>query len=100
MIAVANRIFVHPDYHEAFTARFRARPRQVDTRLGFLHSHILRPTVAGEPFVVLSFWESREAFEAWRTSPNFKEGHKGASTLPPEAFSAPNVLEIHEVVGD
>lgn len=99
MITVSNRIYVHPDYYAAFEARFHARPRQVDDRPGFLCSYILKPTVQDEPFIVLTLWESREAFEAWRTAPGFKEGHKGGNTLPPEAFPRPNELEIHDVIG-
>ncbi len=99
MITVSNRIYVAPEYHAAFEARFANRPRKVDDRPGFLSNYILRPEQAGDPYVVLSLWESRAAFEAWRTAPGFKEGHKGGHTLPPEAFPRPNVLEIHEVIG-
>lgn len=97
MITVANRIFVRPEYAQAFEERFLQRPRLVDGMPGFIENHVLRPTKEGEPFVVLTFWESLEAFRAWTSSENFKEGHKGGSTLPKEAFSAPNIVEIHEV---
>ncbi len=43
-------------------------------------------------------WESRAAFEAWTTSDAFRQGHARSGTLPKDAFSGPNVLEIHEVV--
>lgn len=98
MITVSNRIYVTPEYHAAFEERFRHRPGQVEARPGFVSTTILRPTQPGDPFVVLTLWESREAFEGWRTSPGFKEGHKGGHTLPPEAFPQRNVLEIHEVI--
>ncbi|AXG99804.1 antibiotic biosynthesis monooxygenase family protein [Deinococcus wulumuqiensis] len=96
MITVANRIFVNPERADAFEERFRRRPRRVDTQPGFVSDHVLRPTKEGEPYVVLSFWESREAFEAWRTSPGFRDGHKGGRTLPEDTVLR-NVVEIHEV---
>ncbi|WP_338084890.1 antibiotic biosynthesis monooxygenase [Deinococcus radiodurans] len=82
MITVANRIFVNPERAAAFEERFRRRPRRVDRQPGFIADHVLRPTQAGDPYVVLSFWDSRAAFEAWRTSPGFKDGHKGGGPCP------------------
>lgn len=98
MISVANRIHVKLEYHDAFEARFRDRAGLVDGMPGFIANHVLRPTRDGDPFVVLTFWESREAFEAWTTSDAFRQGHARSGTLPKDAFSGPNVLEIHEVV--
>lgn len=96
MITVANRIFVAPERAATFEARFLGRPRLVDDRPGFVASHLLRPTAAGEPYVVLTFWESRAAFEAWRSGPEFKDGHKGGQMLP-EGTVQTNTVEIHEV---
>ncbi|MCD0164211.1 antibiotic biosynthesis monooxygenase [Deinococcus sp. 12RED42] len=98
MISVANRIHVKAEYHDAFEQRFRDRAGLVDGMPGFIANHVLRPTRDGDPFVVLTFWESREAFEAWTTSDAFRQGHARSGTLPKDAFSGPNVLEIHEVV--
>ncbi|MEW6421583.1 MAG: antibiotic biosynthesis monooxygenase [Deinococcota bacterium] len=98
MIAVANRIYVNPEYHDQFEARFRQRAGLVDGMPGFISNHVLRPLEEGEPFVILTFWESREAFEAWTNSDAFRQGHARSGSLPREAFSAPNVLEVHEVV--
>lgn len=97
MITVANRLYIAPERAQAFEERFLNRPRQVDTRPGFISSHILRPTAPGEPYIVLTFWESREAFENWRGGPDFKDGHKGGQTLPPDTQTRPNQIEIHEV---
>ncbi len=98
MIAVSNRIFVHPEYHAQFMDRFRHRAGLVDGMPGFLSNHVLTPTRDGDPFVVLTFWESREAFEAWTSSDAFRQGHARSGSLPREAFSGPNVLEVHEVL--
>lgn len=98
MITVANRIYVHPDFADQFEARFRDRAGLVDRMPGFVSNFVLRPTKAGEPYVVLTLWESREAFDAWTQSDAFRQGHARSGSLPREAFTGPNVLEIHEVV--
>ncbi|GHF31665.1 heme-degrading monooxygenase HmoA [Deinococcus metalli] len=98
MITVANRIYVKPEYHDAFEQRFRERAGMVDTMPGFVSNMVLRPVKDGEPFVVLTVWDSREAFDAWTQSDAFRQGHARSGTLPREAYSGPNVLEIHEVV--
>jgi heme oxygenase (mycobilin-producing) len=85
MITVANRIFVDAAYAEAFEARFRDRAGLVDQMPGFIANQVLRPVNDGDPYVVLTLWESRAHFEAW---------------LPREAFPKPNVLEVHEVIQD
>lgn len=100
MIAVANRIFVAPEYAQAFEERFRARAGLVDGMPGFISNQVLRPTHEGDPYIVLTFWESHDAFKAWTKSDAFVKGHARSGTLPKEAFSGPNKLEIHEVIMD
>lgn len=100
MIAVANRIFVNPEYAEAFEERFRGRAGMVDRMPGFISNQVLRPLTPGDPYVVLTLWESREAFDAWTSSEAFTQGHGRSSTLPREAFTQQNKLELHEVIMD
>ncbi len=100
MIAVANRIFVNPEYADQFEERFRHRAGLVDKQAGFEENMVLRPTTEGEPYVVLSFWDSREQFEAWTKSDAFTKGHAQSGTLPKDVFTAPSKLEIHEVFLD
>jgi len=100
MITVANRIFVAPEYAEAFEERFRNRAGQVDTMPGFIMNQVLRPVNPGDPYVVLTFWETRAHFEAWVGSDAFRQGHARSGTLPGEAFTGPNKLEVHEVIQD
>ncbi len=101
MFVTMNRIPVHPEYAEAFEARFRERARAVDGAPGFVRNLVLRPAdPATQPYVVQTFWESRAAFEAWVESPAFREGHARAGSLPREAFRGPNELETFEVFAD
>lgn len=97
MITVANRIQVAPEHAEGFERRFRERMHHVDHSPGFERNRVLRPTRAGDPYVVLTEWESREAFEAWMQSDAFRQAHAGASG--PSAGSDSR-LEIHEVIQD
>lgn len=101
MFVTMNRIFVHPDYARDFEEVFRNRARRVDRMPGFIRNLVLRPEdPAKEPYIVMTFWESRAHFEAWVNSPEFREGHAQSTSLPREAFRAPNVLETFEVLLD
>lgn len=98
MIAVANRIYVHPEYADAFESRFQDRAGLVDEMEGFISNQVLRPTAEGDPYVVLTFWESRDAFQNWVGSDAFRKGHARSGTLPDEAFPKKSKLEIHDVI--
>ena len=97
MIAVANRIFVAKEFTAQFEERFRTRAHLVDGMPGFLSNMVLRPTADGDPYVVLTMWESNEAFQNWVNSDSFMKGHARSGSLPAEAFSGPNKIEVHEV---
>lgn len=100
MITTMNRIAVDPAYAEQFEENFRDRAGLVDRMPGFISNQLLRPTGEGEPYIVLTHWESRQQFEAWVRSPEFVQGHARSSSLPREAFSGPSKLELHEVLLD
>ncbi len=100
MITTANRIFVNPDYADLFEENFRNRAGLVDRMPGFVSNQLLRPVNPGDPYIVLTVWESREHFENWVRSDAFRLGHARSNTLPPEAFTAPSKLELHEIVLD
>ena len=44
----------------------------------------------------MTYWRSKEEFEAWTKSPSFMEAH--GSPPAKESFSGPSMLEIHEVI--
>ena len=100
MITVANRIYVTPEYADAFEERFRTRAGLVDGMPGFISNQVLRPVNEGDPYVVFTLWNSREDFLNWVRSDEFVKGHAQSGTLPKEAFSGANKLEVHEVVQD
>ena len=100
MIAVANRIYVNPEYAERFEENFRKRAGAVDRMPGFVSNQVMRPTKPGDPYIVLTYWDSKQQFEAWIGSDAFKTGHARSGTLPREAYSGPNQLEVHEIIMD
>jgi heme-degrading monooxygenase HmoA len=100
MITVANRIFVNSEYATAFEQRFRDRAGLVDKMRGFISNYVLRPVNEGDPYIVFTFWNSRQDFLDWVRSDEFVKGHAQSGTLPKDAFFQSNVLEMHEVVQD
>lgn len=96
MITVANRIQVAPENAEAFERAFRQRAGHVDETPGFVRNQVLRPTREGDPYVVLTTWRNREAFEAWTRSDSFKKAHANAGSTP----TGESRLEIHQVIQD
>lgn len=98
MIVVSNRIGVNPAHHEAFEKTFGARAGLVDGMPGFVSFQLLRPTVEGDPYIVMTFWEDEAAFKAWTESESFQRGHAVSGTLPRETFTGHPKLEVHQVI--
>ena len=96
MITVPNRIYLTQEYAEAFEQRFRERAGLVDQMPGFISNLILRP-VNESSFTI---WKTRQDFLDRVRSDASVKGHAHSGSLPKEAFSQSNVLEMHEVVQD
>lgn len=73
-----NFIDCKTDYAERFESLFRSRARKIDRMPGFLGMNVLKCTESGEPYLVVSYWETEADFEAWVGSPEFHEGHRRA----------------------
>lgn len=71
-----NHIRCREEYRERFEELFRTRAHAIDRMPGFCGMQVLRPQKPDEPYLVVSFWESQEAFRAWVGSPEFLEGHR------------------------
>ena len=71
-----NSISCQPAYRERFEQLFRSRAHAIDGAPGFRRMFVLRPERDGGDYLVVSFWNDRAAFDAWRTSPEFAEGHR------------------------
>jgi len=100
MFVVMNRFPVNPDYAEQFETRIRNRPRHVEQQPGFIRVQLLRPSRPEEPYIVLTFWESKADFETWVKADTFTEKHAGWRTLSPDVFRGPNKVETFDLILD
>lgn len=93
MVIVMNRIPVAEGREQDFEQTFIGRDRAVDKMQGFIDMQVLRPT-EGRTYVVLTRWQSQEAFKAWTTSEAFIAAHR--KQTPGLAEGRPS-LEVYEV---
>ncbi len=71
-----NYITCEVEYAARFEELFRTRARAIDRMLGFRFMEVLKPQKENEPYLVVSHWDSEDAFRAWMNSPEFLEGHQ------------------------
>lgn len=101
MFVTMNRFSIEPQYWNDFEDRFRQRAGLIDKEPGFIRNAVLRPEKGfSEQHIVMTLWESREAFEAWTKSDSFRQAHAKAGQTPKEWYAGPNKLEIFESVTD
>lgn len=70
-----NRMRVPVEFRGRFEEVFQSRAKAVDRRPGFIKAEILRPR-EGDEYVVMTHWESEDAFEQWTKSSEYLEGHR------------------------
>ena len=93
MLIVSNRIQVNEGSEERFERRGEQRERQeIPGRLFFALLKADEPGV----YINMSVWESRDAFQAWRSSDAFKRAHSGG--VPEGAVAGRPQLTVAEVV--
>ena len=79
MVTVMNVVQVREERREAFESAFLNRESHVHKAEGFAGFELLRREGEGAgEYVVLSRWESDEAFKAWVNSDLFKMSHRHA----------------------
>jgi heme-degrading monooxygenase HmoA len=93
MFIIMNRIPVAEGREQDFEKTFTERDRAVDRMPGFIDLQVLRPA-EGRLYVVLTRWQSHEAFKAWTESEAFIAAHR--KQTPGLAEGRP-MLEIYEV---
>ena len=94
MIVVENRVQIAEPHAETFIQRLE-ESYGIEEQPGFLGLKLLAP-VEAETYITMTFWESREDYEAWKEGQAFDHAHTDRSAE--DVFIAPNELEIHEVV--
>lgn len=96
MIIVANRIPVIKGREREFEHQFIGRPKLVDMMPGFIRNEFLKP-LNNDYYIVLSYWESREEFEAWMKSEAYQKSQPRKTSR--DFLAGPVQLDIHEVIG-
>lgn len=76
MIVVTSRIRVAEGDPEALAAQYRARLHRAEETPGCLGVEVLRNLERPAEFVVVSRWSAREAYDAYRRGPAFREAHR------------------------
>lgn len=75
MIAITNRLPVKEDRADEVVERFSGARGDVQNFPGFVSLEVLRSEDASE-VLVITRWESREAFDRWVQSDSFREAHR------------------------
>jgi heme-degrading monooxygenase HmoA len=97
---VINAISVAEGAGPELERRFAGRAGAVDQAPGFEHFALLRPTDGTDKYLVFTQWATREDFEAWKSSPQFAHGHRGAAGAPAEGEKPPApVTTANEIWG-
>jgi heme-degrading monooxygenase HmoA len=71
-----NYISCKSDYRERFEELFGTRAHAIDRMPGFVDMAVLKPQTTDGDYLIVSFWETQEAFKSWTQSPEFLEGHR------------------------
>ena len=80
MFIAMNRFQIARGREDVFEELWKKRESHLDGVSGFLEFHLLRgPTEEDSTlFASHTVWDSREAFDAWTESDNFKAAHANA----------------------
>lgn len=70
-----NYITCKDHYKKRFEELFGTRAHAIDRMPGFKFMEVLKPLDGGH-YLIVSHWDSKDAFKSWARSPEFLEGHK------------------------
>ena len=102
-IAKINAITVPRDRFEEFAERFATRAGKVSSAEGFEAFELLRPNDDRDVCLVITRWRSEEDFQAWMSSPDFRQGHSQHRQGGPVGTSSEvwsfDVLEVEGPAG-
>lgn len=99
MFIAMNRFRIAPGFEDGFEEMWRRRESHLEDVPGFKSFALLKGPVREDHALYAShtIWESRDAFEGWTRSPQFRKAH--AQSRAPEGtyLGHPN-LELFEAV--
>jgi heme-degrading monooxygenase HmoA len=99
MFIAMNRFQVIRGEEQAFENVWLSRDTYLDGVSGFIEFHLLRGPAEEDHTLFSSHtvWRSREDFEAWTRSENFRQAHRGAGDNKPLYLGHPR-FEGFEVI--
>lgn len=71
-----NYITCKEHYRERFEELFATRKGAIDKMPGFKNMEVLKPSEKDGDYLIMSHWDSEDAFKTWTKSEAFIEGHK------------------------
>lgn len=100
MFIAMNRFKVIRGEEEAFEEVWRNRDTRLREMKGFIDFHLLRGPEAEDHTLYAShtMWASRDDFEAWTRSQQFRDAHRGAGQNKPLYIGHPQ-FECFSAVG-
>jgi heme-degrading monooxygenase HmoA len=97
MIVSLFHVTVPAEATAPFERSWQQRAGKVDAMPGFRGLEVLRDGQEAGRYIVLTRWDSREAFEGWANSPEFTAGHARSSAGGPGGAQGGGV-EFYEIV--
>jgi heme-degrading monooxygenase HmoA len=99
MFIAMNRFRITKGFEEGFEKVWRERESYLDEVPGFREFHLLKGPTRDDHVLYASHsvWASRDAFEAWTQSDNFRRAHAQASA-PKGTYLGHPELETFEAV--
>ncbi|MBR0652908.1 antibiotic biosynthesis monooxygenase [Roseomonas terrae] len=91
MFIATNRFRVIPSEAEAFEQKWLTRDSRLKEVPGFVAFHLLKGPQAEDHILYSSFtiWASKEAFEGWTRSAQFRHAHASAGDAKPTTLGHP-----------
>ena len=101
MFVAMNRFKVVKGHEEDFENVWKGRDTRLSEMKGFVDFHLLRGPEADEHTLYAShtIWSSREDFEAWTKSQQFRDAHKDAGQNKPLYLGHPEFEGFSAVMG-
>ncbi|MEM1160667.1 MAG: antibiotic biosynthesis monooxygenase [Pseudomonadota bacterium] len=102
MFVAMNRFKVAIGHEETFEDVWRSRNTRLDEMKGFVDFHLLKGPVKEDHTLYAShtIWASREDFESWTKSEQFRDAHKGAGQNKVHYLGHPEFEGFQSVIGD
>lgn len=100
MFVAANRFRVIPEHAQAFEQAWLTRESHLHEVPGFMTFHLLKGPAAEDHILYssLTIWASKEAFEGWTRSEQFRRAHAGAGAVSKPTTLGPPQFEGFEVL--